>query len=53
MMASAPDITPDSVSFATTTPPYLDKTNANAIHAALEPAQLRLCRRYRRRTHDR
>lgn len=27
--------TPSAVSFATTTPPYLDKTNANVIHAAL------------------
>ncbi len=26
---------PASVSFATSTPPYLDKTNANVIHAAL------------------
>ena len=28
-------VTPDSVYFATSTPPYLDKTNANVIHAAL------------------
>ena len=27
--------TPSAVSFATATPPYLDKTNANVIHAAL------------------
>jgi 3-hydroxy-3-methylglutaryl CoA synthase/uncharacterized OB-fold protein len=27
---------PDSIYFATTTPPYLDKTNAAAIHAALD-----------------
>ncbi len=27
---------PASVSFATSTPPYLDKTNANVIHAALQ-----------------
>ncbi len=30
------DVTPDSVYFASATPPYLDKTNANAIHAALD-----------------
>ena len=34
-MASASSITPSSVYFATATPPYLDKTNANVIHAAL------------------
>ena len=28
--------TPASVSFATATPPYLDKANANVIHAALD-----------------
>jgi 3-hydroxy-3-methylglutaryl CoA synthase/uncharacterized OB-fold protein len=28
--------TPSAVSFATATPPYLDKTNANVIHAALD-----------------
>lgn len=28
--------TPAAVYFATSTPPYLDKTNANAIHAALD-----------------
>jgi 3-hydroxy-3-methylglutaryl CoA synthase/uncharacterized OB-fold protein len=34
---SAPDgLTPDAVYFATATPPYLDKTNANVIHAALD-----------------
>ncbi len=27
---------PSAVSFATATPPYLDKTNANVIHAALD-----------------
>ncbi len=27
---------PSAVSFATTTPPYLDKTNANVIHASLD-----------------
>jgi len=27
--------TPDAIYFASATPPYLDKTNANAIHAAL------------------
>lgn len=32
--AEAP--TPSAVSFATATPPYLDKTNANVIHAALD-----------------
>ncbi len=30
------DVVPDSVYFATATPPYLDKTNANVIHAALD-----------------
>ena len=35
-MASAPDgLTSAGVLFSTTTPPYLDKTNATAIHAAL------------------
>jgi hydroxymethylglutaryl-CoA synthase len=35
-MQSAPDgITSAGVLFTTTTPPYLDKTNATAIHAAL------------------
>src|SRR5215471_5413894 len=29
------DVTPTSVWFSTTTPAYLDKTNATAIHAAL------------------
>ncbi|MGI9617041.1 MAG: hydroxymethylglutaryl-CoA synthase, partial [Acidimicrobiales bacterium] len=28
-------VTPESIYFATATPPYLDKTNANVIHAAL------------------
>ena len=36
LMATAGDITPSSVYFATATPPYLDKTNANVIHAALD-----------------
>jgi len=35
-MASAGDVTPSSVYFATATPPYLDKTNATVIHAALD-----------------
>lgn len=36
-MAAAPDgVTPSSVYFATATPPYLDKTNATVIHAALD-----------------
>ena len=30
------DARPDTVLFATATPPYLDKTNANVIHAALD-----------------
>jgi 3-hydroxy-3-methylglutaryl CoA synthase/uncharacterized OB-fold protein len=35
-MRAAPEgVTPGVVLFSTTTPPYLDKTNANAIHAAL------------------
>ena len=35
-MASAPDgVTSAGVLFSTTTPPYLDKTNATAVHAAL------------------
>lgn len=29
------DITPSALTFVTSTPPYLDKTNANVIHAAL------------------
>ena len=33
--ANAADVTPSSVYFATATPPYLDKNNANVIHAAL------------------
>jgi hydroxymethylglutaryl-CoA synthase len=32
---SAPDVVPSAIWFATTTPPYLDKTNAATIHAAL------------------
>jgi 3-hydroxy-3-methylglutaryl CoA synthase/uncharacterized OB-fold protein len=36
-LRSAPDgTTPASIVFATTSPPYLDKTNATAIHAALD-----------------
>ncbi len=35
VMRDAGDVTPASVYFATATPPYLDKTNANVIHAAL------------------
>ena len=35
LFRSADTPQPDSLYFATTTPPYLDKTNANAIHAAL------------------
>jgi 3-hydroxy-3-methylglutaryl CoA synthase len=35
-VAAAPDgVVPGGVIFATSTPPYLDKTNATAIHAAL------------------
>ena len=34
-MRAAGDLSPQIVVFATTTPPYLDKTNATAIHAAL------------------
>lgn len=34
-MRHAGDVSPSSVYFATSTPPYLDKTNANVIHAAL------------------
>ena len=37
LMRTAPDgLVPDAVYFATATPPYLDKTNANVIHAALD-----------------
>ncbi len=37
LMRTTPDgLTPDAVYFATSTPPYLDKTNANVIHAALD-----------------
>jgi hydroxymethylglutaryl-CoA synthase len=35
VLRSTPDVEPSSVWFATTSPPYLDKTNAAAIHAAL------------------
>ncbi|MEM7341498.1 MAG: OB-fold domain-containing protein [Actinomycetota bacterium] len=34
-MASAGGVTPSSLYFASATPPYLDKNNANVIHAAL------------------
>jgi 3-hydroxy-3-methylglutaryl CoA synthase/uncharacterized OB-fold protein len=34
-LAATPGVEPDSVWFATVEPPYLDKTNASAIHAAL------------------
>ena len=34
-LRAAPDVTPSAVYFATAAPPYLDKTNATAIHAAL------------------
>lgn len=30
------DVRPDTVLLATATPPYLDKTNANVVHAALD-----------------
>lgn len=37
LMRTVPEgLTPDAVYFATATPPYLDKTNANVIHAALD-----------------
>ena len=35
LLRSSEQPTPGAVYFATATPPYLDKTNANAIHAAL------------------
>jgi hydroxymethylglutaryl-CoA synthase len=34
-LRSAPDVEPSTLWFATTSPPYLDKTNATAVHAAL------------------
>src|SRR5688572_27586338 len=34
-MRAAPDVQPTALWFATVAPAYLDKTNANAIHAAL------------------
>lgn len=34
-LATAPGVEPAAVWFATTSPPYLDKTNATAVHAAL------------------
>ena len=36
MRAAAGRVVPDSLYFATATPPYLDKTNATVIHAALD-----------------
>jgi len=36
LMRNAGGIVPSSVYFATATPPYLDKTNATVIHAALD-----------------
>jgi 3-hydroxy-3-methylglutaryl CoA synthase len=37
LMRSAPDgLTPESIYFASATPPYLDKTNATVVHAALD-----------------
>src|SRR5271170_5498633 len=35
-LAAAPAAAPEALWFATATPAYLDKTNANAIHAALQ-----------------
>jgi hydroxymethylglutaryl-CoA synthase len=35
LAAAPPGLTPTVLAFATATPPYLDKTNATAIHAAL------------------
>ncbi len=36
-MRSAPEgLTPESLYFSTSTPPYLDKTNATVVHAALD-----------------
>jgi 3-hydroxy-3-methylglutaryl CoA synthase/uncharacterized OB-fold protein len=35
-MKAAGPLVPESIYFATSTPPYLDKTNANVIHAALD-----------------
>ncbi|HEY3737940.1 MAG TPA: OB-fold domain-containing protein [Jatrophihabitans sp.] len=32
---SAPGVSPETLWFATTTPPYLDKSNASAVHSAL------------------
>src|SRR2546427_9213500 len=34
----APRLAPEALYFATASPAYLDKTNATAIHAALDPA---------------
>ena len=34
-LKSAPGLAPRALSFSTAVPPYLDKTNATAIHAAL------------------
>jgi hydroxymethylglutaryl-CoA synthase len=38
-LAALPGAKPHALVFATTDPPYLDKTNANAIHAALDLPQ--------------
>ncbi len=35
LMRTIPGVTPSSVTLATATPPYLDKTNATVLHAAL------------------
>jgi 3-hydroxy-3-methylglutaryl CoA synthase/uncharacterized OB-fold protein len=35
-MKAAGQLVPESIYFATSTPPYLDKTNANVVHAALD-----------------
>ena len=42
-MKAANGIAPQAVFFATSTPPYLDKTNAAAIHAALGIARVDRC----------
>jgi hydroxymethylglutaryl-CoA synthase len=34
-LGTAGDVTPSTLYFATAVPPYLDKSNANAVHAAL------------------
>jgi hydroxymethylglutaryl-CoA synthase len=35
LAAAPPNVSPDTLLFATSEPPYLDKTNATAVHAAL------------------